>query len=136
MWKCNKCKREFAKINQSHSCVSFPLENHFKNKSLARELFDFLIKKIKKSVGKIKIESLPCCIHLVSSYTFGAVWAFKDRIRIDFRLTHTLNTKNYWRVNQISKNRYLYYFDIYNQKEITNELIGWIKESSSVHGSD
>jgi len=78
MWQCKKCKREFAKTNQEHSCVSYPLEKHFQNKEVAKELFDFYISQINKKVGEVKFESLPYCIRLVSSYTFGAVWAMQE----------------------------------------------------------
>jgi predicted nucleic-acid-binding Zn-ribbon protein len=129
LWKCPKCHREFAKNNQSHSCTIYTLDKHFERKDYAKKLFDFLVGQINKNIGPIKIESLPCCIHLVSSYTFGGVWALKDRIRIDFRLAREIETRKKHKVIKISKNRYLYYFDLKNQKEIDNELIVWLKEA-------
>ena len=64
LWKCPRCKREFAKENQTHSCRVYPLEEHFKNKDYAKSVFEYLKGKIEKEVGKLKIESLPCCIRL------------------------------------------------------------------------
>jgi hypothetical protein len=129
LWKCAKCKREFAKVNQAHSCVSYPLENHFVSKAFAKELFDYLKEKIEASVGPIKVESLPCCIHFVGSYTFGAVWAMKDKIRIDFRTDFKIESKRIWKMNQISPNRYIYYLELKDKKEIDRELLGWIKKA-------
>ena len=135
MWTCPKCKREFQKNNQSHSCVVYPLERHFEGKEFARELFDFYIAKIQKEVGPIKIESLPCCIHLVSSYTFGAVWAMKDKIRIDFRVDKKLTPEELKKLPkmyselQMSPNRYLYHFDIVDSKQISSELLDLIRDS-------
>jgi hypothetical protein len=128
LWKCKKCKREFAKKNQAHSCVSYPLDNHFKGKIYAKELFTYLKDKIEENVGQIKIESLPCCIHLVSNYTFGAVWAMKDKIRIDFRTNFQITSKRVWKMVQMSPNRYLYYFEIKKKEEVDGELLGWIKD--------
>jgi hypothetical protein len=135
LWKCPKCKREFKKKNQQHSCVVFPLKNHLKDKELARGLFEYLKKQIEKKIGLVKIESLPCCIHLVSNYTFGAGWALKDRIRIDFRVDHKIKTKKLkiWKMIQMSPNRYLYYFEIYDKKEIGKELLEWIKEAYNLN---
>ncbi len=134
MWECNNCNREFIHINQSHSCTFYPLENHFKGKEkIAKPLFDEYIKRIKKEIGPVKIESLPCCIHLVSDYTFGAVWALKDRIRIDFRLDHTIKSSNIHKEFKMSANRYLYHLDIFDKKDINSDLIGWLKESYSLH---
>jgi len=129
LWKCSKCHREFAKTKQSHSCTIYPIEKHFENKDHARELFDYLVSEINKKVGQIKIESLPCCIHMVSSYTFGAVWAMKNGIRIDFRLDHEIKTKKLHKTNHISANRYLFYFDLKEKSEINSMLLSWIKES-------
>lgn len=129
MWQCKKCKREFQKKNQTHSCVVFDIEKHFIGKEKAQELFKYLKEEIIKNVGPIKIESLPCCIHFVGSYTFGACWALKDGIRIDFRLDKEIITKRKFKVNHMSKNRFLYYFDIFEKSEIDNELLNWIKAS-------
>ncbi|MBN1374195.1 hypothetical protein JW962_02570 [Candidatus Dojkabacteria bacterium] len=129
MWKCPKCKREFAKENQSHSCVSYPIENHFKNKDTAKRLFDALVKKITKEIGPVKIESLPCCIHLVSDYTFGAVWALKDRIRIDLRVDYPLKNIAFYKEVQMSANRYLYFFEFKDEADITPQIMKLLKES-------
>jgi len=130
LWKCPTCKREFKNKNQVHSCVSFPLENHFKNKPYAEELFLHLKKEIEKNVGPLKIESLPCCIHFVGTYTFGAVWALKDRIRIDFRTDFKIESKRIEKMVQMSANRYLYYVEIKDKKDVDTELLKWIQHAS------
>ncbi len=129
MWSCPKCKREFQKQNQAHSCTVYPLEKHFAGKEKTKELFNDLKAKIIKNIGPVKIESLPCCIHFVSTYTFGACWAMKAGIRIDLRVNRKIKPKCKFKVNHMSTNRYLYYFDIFDKKEIDPELLGWIKES-------
>jgi len=129
LWKCPKCKREFRNKKQVHSCTSFPLEKHFENKQFAKELFLHLKKEIEKSIGSLKIESPPCCIHLVSNYTFGAVWPLKDKIRIDFRMDFKIESKKIWKMVKMSKNRYLYYLEIKDKKEIDKELLGWIEKA-------
>jgi len=129
MWKCPKCKREFKKVNQSHSCQSYPLKLHFEGKEWAKELFNYYKSQVEKLVGPVKIESLPCCIHFVGKYSFGACWALKDKIRIDFALDHPVTLKRDHKVNKISANRYMYYFDIFNKSEIDSELMNLVGES-------
>lgn len=133
MWRCPKCKREFIKTNQQHSCTVFPLEKHFEGKVKAKELFNYLKSQIEKHIGPVKIESLPCCIHFVSSYTFGACWGLKDGIRIDFRVAEPIETNREHKLNHMSANRYLYYFDIKDKSEIDSELLGWIKKSYNLN---
>jgi len=133
MWTCPKCKREFLKNNQSHSCVVYPLENHFKGKEkIAKPLFDALVKAIEQNIGPVKIESLPCCIHIVSDYTFAAAWALKDKIRIDFRVDHKIDDPRVFKEVQMSPNRYLYYLNIENKKDIDKQLIEWLREGYSL----
>ena len=88
VWQCPKCKREFAKKNQQHSCVVYPLAKHFEIKPFAKELFQHLKKRIIASIGPVKVDALPFCIHFVSSYTFGGVWAMKDGIQHAFPVDH------------------------------------------------
>lgn len=135
MWQCSKCKREFQKNNQSHSCrPPYPIEKHFEGKSEAEKLFEFLKEKIRKEVGPFDIDSRECCIHFVHKTTFCACWALKDCIRIDFRVDHPIETKREHKINHMSVNRYLYYFDIRDKSEIDSELLGWIKDSYNLNG--
>lgn len=127
MWSCPKCNRFFVKENQSHSCVVYPLINHFKNKPFGEKLFNELLKKLKKI--KFKIDSVPCCIHLVKSSTFCAVWIRKDNIKIDFRLDREVKSDRFLKVVKMSSSRFLYYLDVKDKKEIDKELLSWINES-------
>ena len=128
LWTCPKCKRQFEKKGQVHSCTVYPLEKHFKGKEeIARPLFNVLKDKIEKNIGPLKIESLPCCIHFVSSYTFAAVYALKNKIRIHFTLDYKLNSSRIDKFSQMSANRYLYSIDIEKEDKIDKELISWLK---------
>ena len=42
MWTCPNCNRIFEREKQMHSCKKVSLEEHFKNKDKAQELFKFL----------------------------------------------------------------------------------------------
>ncbi len=129
MWQCPKCKREFSKKNQSHSCVVYPIEKHFQNKDSSKKLFKELVNQIEKNIGGVKIESLPCCIHLVSGYTFSGVWLLKDRVRLDFRVPYNIESKRIINKEELSINRKLYYLEIVEEKDIDDELLGWIRDS-------
>ncbi|MBU1149018.1 hypothetical protein KKI23_02910 [Patescibacteria group bacterium] len=134
-WQCPKCKREFAKKNQMHSCVVFPVQEHFIGKTeIARPLYNELLKKIRKEIGPIKIESLPCCIHLVSHYTFMCVYALKDRIRIHFAHDKKITSKRIDKAAQLPGSKYMSSLDIYSKKEINKELITWLKDSYNIPG--
>lgn len=129
LWECPKCKRQFKRKGQTHSCKISPIEQHFSNKEKGKELYEKFQMILKDKFGDFKIESLECCIHFVSTFTFVAVKIFKDKIRIDFSLNEKLESKKIKQSIQMSANRYLYYIDIYNEKEIDEELLNWIQKA-------
>jgi predicted nucleic-acid-binding Zn-ribbon protein len=130
LWKCPKCGRRFLKKNQVHSCNLYPVKKHFEGKDFAKTIYNHFKNQIKKHIGSFYVESLLCCIHFVTNaYTFAAVYALKDGIKIHFTLDHKLKNKRIDRFYQMSKNRYLFNIYIESKKEINKELIGWLKES-------
>ncbi|NYZ60771.1 hypothetical protein H0O01_03680 [Candidatus Micrarchaeota archaeon] len=129
-WTCPKCKRKFEKKGQTHSCAFYPVAKHLAGKEVGKKLYNALIAKMKKEIGKFRVESLPCCIHFVSTYTFAAVYALRDKIRIHFTLDHKLESPRIIRFSQIAAKRYMYSIDIKDEGELDKELLGWIKEAS------
>ena len=129
LWACPKCKRKFEKRNQSHSCAFYPVSKHLQGKEKAKKLYNALTTKMKKEVGRFRVESLPCCIHFVSTYTFAAAYALRDKIRIHFTLDHKLESPRISRFSQMSAKRYMYSIDIKDESELDKELFGWIKEA-------
>ena len=129
MWTCPNCGRIFKKENQPHSCKKVPLEQHFKKKEKAKQLFDYLLKQVDKKVGKVKTISIPCCIHLFGRYDFLAALPKKDRLEVRFALDRVIKSTRVKTSVPMSKNVYKNCLDIKSRKEIDSELMGWIKES-------
>ncbi len=129
MWKCGKCCRSFAKNNQSHSCTSYTLDEHFKNKGDQRDLFNAYLDYIRKNIGDFQIEAVPCCIHLVNTYTFSAAWILKDKIRIDFMSPEKIINKRITKTEQPSANRYVHYLEIEEIEDLDDELANWLKQA-------
>ena len=129
MWTCQKCGRKFERKNQSHSCNIYPLDKHFEGKEHAKVLYNRLKEEISKEIGPFTIESLSCCIHFVTTFTFAAVYALKDKIRVNFTLNYDLKNSRLVKVSQMSANRYLYDIDIRNESEIDGELISLLKQA-------
>ncbi|MFC1711637.1 DUF5655 domain-containing protein [Patescibacteria group bacterium] len=129
MWTCVTCGRIFKNTNQPHSCKKIPLEKHFKNKEKAKELFGFLVKQINKQVGKCKIISIPCCIHLFGTYDFLAALPKKDGLEIRFALGRKLKSPRLNQSVSLSQKVFKNCFNICAKKEIDKEFIGWLNES-------
>ena len=133
LWKCPKCGREFEKRNQQHSCNVYPLDRHFTGKEgIARPLYDRLKEIIEKSIGPVKVESLPCCIHFVvkdTAYTFAAVYALRDRIRIHFGSDKEIRSPRIGKSAKTSASKYMHSIDIKSADEMDKELITWLRQA-------
>jgi hypothetical protein len=129
MWTCSKCGRIFEKENQPHSCHKTPLEVHFKNKDKAKEIFDYLVEQVNVKVGKCKIISIPCCVHLFGNYDFLAALPKKDKLEIRFALDRRLDSPRLKQAVPLSTKIFKNCFDITKTEEINNELIKWLNES-------
>lgn len=129
MWTCTNCGRIFEKTKQPHSCRKIPLEDHFKNKDKAKLLFDQMVKKINKSIGKYRIISLPCCIHLYGKYDFLAALPKKDGLEIRFSLGRVVNSPRLKQSVPMSAKVYKNCFEITLEKEIDDEFIEWLNQS-------
>jgi len=129
LWQCPKCGREFERFNQAHSCKVYPLELHFKGKDTSKNLYKKLCEKIKKEIGDFKVESLECCIHLISRSAFAAVKIRKQKLQIDFSLNHELKHKRFVKTFKLSEHRFQYLLEITKEEEIDHELLNWIREA-------
>lgn len=129
MWTCPKCKRIFKNTKQVHSCHIIDVARHFKNKEKAKELFDLLFKKINGEVGKCKIISLPCCIHLFGHYDFLAALPKKDHLEIRLGLNHKLNFKRVRLNFPVSAKSFKICIDVKEKREIDKQLMKWIGEA-------
>jgi len=129
MWTCSKCGRIFDKENQPHSCKKIPLEDHFRNKDKAKELFDYLIGNVNTKIGKCKIISIPCCVHLFGTYDFLAALPKKVGLEIRFALDRELKSPRITQRVPLSLTTVKNCLQVQSKKEIDDELIGWVSES-------
>ena len=129
MWTCPECGRIFKRAKQPHSCKKVPLGDHFKDKEQAKQLFDYLVEQIEKKAGKVKIISIPCCVHLFGKYDFLAALPKKDRLEVRIALDRELKSPRLKQSVRMSSKRYKNCFDIRSKEEIDSELLGWIKGS-------
>lgn len=129
MWICSKCKRTFKRTNQQHSCKTIPLEQHFKNKPLAKELFNYLTKEIDNKIGSFEIISLPCCIHLFGNYDFLAVLPYKDRLEIRFASEEKITSSKVIQSVNLSQKTIKYCVNIKNTQDVDYQLLQWLKIS-------
>jgi hypothetical protein len=129
MWTCPTCQRIFQKTNQPHSCKKVPLEKHFKNKELAKDLFDQLFSQINQRIGPCKAISLPCCVHLFGTYDFLAALPKKDGLEIRIALNRQIDSSRLVQSVPLSTESFKNCFFIRTRGELDSEFLSWLKES-------
>ena len=129
MWTCSNCGRIFERVNQPHSCQKIPLEQHFKNKGKAKELFNFLSMTIDNEIGECQVISLPCCIHLFGNYDFLAALPKQKKLEIRFVLDRKLNSPRLKQSVPMAVNIIKNCIDITTIDEIDKELVKWLSEA-------
>ncbi len=129
MWTCPKCQRIFEREGQQHSCQSVPLESHFAGKELAQEIFNYLLSEIEANIGKCKVISLPCCVHLFGRYDFLAALPKKDRLEIRFGLTRALKGKRVKIAVPTTQTLYKNCLDLHSKDDVDAELLAWLSEA-------
>jgi hypothetical protein len=134
MWECPKCGRIFKKRKQAHSCRRVPIEQHFKGKEHAKNIFEYLLGKIETEIGDIKIVSLPCCIHLFGQYDFVAALPKKDRLEIRFVLDRPIKETGIKRTVKMSSVAYKHVVDINSNDDVNKDLLNWINISYHLKG--
>lgn len=129
MWTCEKCGRIFQRVGQQHSCKRVSLESHFKNKPLARFLFDQLFAGLKEKTSPLKIISLPCCIHLFGHYDFLAALPKKDGLEVRIALDRMLENPRLKQAVSLSTKFFKNCFFVAKPEELDGEFFGWLVES-------
>ena len=124
MWQCQKCKRQFAKMSQWHSCVAATVGSHFKGKPKLKEAFDYLLRQLKKA-GNIRIDAVKSAINLGGRSHFGMAAVQKEAIRIGFVSPKPLKSSRLEGGQQLG-NIFLYHLKIRSKKDIDEELLGWL----------
>jgi len=131
LWRCPKCKRQFQRKGQQHSCAVYPLARHFEHKQdVAKPLFDTFMRLFRARIGPCSVVSLPCCIHLSSQgRDFAAFYALKDGLRFHIGADTPIKSKRIMRVEKTSAHRYMHSLDVHSARELDAELFRWLKVS-------
>ena len=85
-WKCPNCRRQFSKPNQSHSCESLTLEEHFKNiPDDVLVVYASLMEKV-EGFGKVTVSPVKNAILVSAKTNFLAIKPKKAALDIEYLL--------------------------------------------------
>lgn len=131
IWKCPKCKKEFAKLNQSHKCEIVNVETLFLHRE--PKLFDIyqkLLKSLKTNGLWIETTSSKAItLYTENRKAFLGIEPKKVHLDIWFLLDKKIKEFPIFKVLQSSKNKFGHFVRLYDKKDIDAYLIKLIGES-------
>lgn len=129
MWSCPICNREFKIKNQSHSCDSIPIDDHFKGK---RPEIINCFRVLKKTISlfeQVHEVSTKSAILYSANSNFLAIKPKNNWLDLEFTLPIPCDEFPIYKVVKASKNLYAHFIRIENVDEIDDQFIKWIKQA-------
>jgi hypothetical protein len=105
------------------------LEEHLADGDAMRPVFDELLARVRREVGRAEVVGLPCCIHLCGTHDFLAVLVRKAWLEVRFSLRRELRHPRIKQAARISSDKYKHSTDIATVQDIDDELLGWLREA-------
>lgn len=132
LWRCPKCKREFANRNQSHACGTYELATHFENKPPEiRALFDHFV-QLFDTIGPVRILPEKTRIAFQVRMSFAQLTPRRQWIDGHLVLARRLESRRFTRIETFSPRNHLHAFRLTSAAELDAEFQSWLAEAYSV----
>ena len=132
MWRCPKCRRRFANLNQSHACGRYKLAPHFKDKPAnVRAIFEKLLRLARRN-GPVTVlpEKTRIAFHVRMS--FAAFVIRKNWVDGHVVLARRLENPRFRRIETFSPRNHLHAFRFESVSDVDNEAARWLSEAYQV----
>ncbi len=129
LWECPDCGRQFPKKRQWHSCGTFNVEDHFRQRPAAlRRLFDRLLEETER-FGPVRTDPVRNSINLASRYHFAVVYVLKESMKLEFLLNRELHDPRIERTIRLGEDSYSHFVKVRSEEEIDDQLLNWLSEA-------
>jgi hypothetical protein len=132
LWRCAKCKREFANRNQSHACGTYALADHFRGKSPEiRALFDRIVGML-ETIGPVRVLPEKTRIAFQVRMSFAQVTPRQRWLDGHVVLARRLESPRFTKIETFSPRNHLHAFRVSRADEIDDEFRAWLIEAYAV----
>jgi hypothetical protein len=133
LWKCPKCRREFANTNQMHTCAGLhSLDHHFTGKPPAiRRMFD-RVREMVEDIGPVRVLPEKTRIAFQVRMSFAQITPRKNWLDGHVVLARRLESSRFRTVQTFSPRNHLHTFRIASESDVDDELREWLAEAYSV----
>ena len=133
LWRCNKCGREFATRNQSHTCEPLhDLAYHFRGKRPElRALFDQVVAVV-RAVGPVRVLPEKTRIAFQVRMSFAQITPRKNWLDGHVVLARRLEHPRFRVIQTFSPRNHLHAFRLTSPADIDDDFRAWIREAYEV----
>ncbi len=132
LWSCPRCRRQFAKAHQWHSCSVRSVDDHFRGKDKnLRSIFDALQRGVERS-GALRVDAVQSSINLVSTHHFGGIAVRSDYLRVGFILARAIDHERIERTEHIGPRRVAHHVHLRSLGDVDEQLLSWLAEAQAM----
>jgi hypothetical protein len=133
LWKCPRCGREFANINQPHSCGNYTVEDFLTGKDEASIALYRRFEMLVQQCGPTIITPAKTRVGFQVRMIFAAVNKLSNGV-LDGHvvLTRRLENPRFRRIESLYERSHVHHFRIRSLDEFDDEVLGWLEEAYQV----
>jgi uncharacterized protein DUF5655 len=132
MWRCPKCKRQFANTHQSHACGRHSLDVHFEGKSPhIRAIYDAVVAAL-TTIGAVTILPEKTRIAFQVRMSFAQLTPRRNWVDGHVVLARRLEHPRFRSVQSFSPRNHLHVFRLSGVEDVDDEVRAWLREAYAV----
>ncbi|MFW9854945.1 MAG: DUF5655 domain-containing protein [Candidatus Thorarchaeota archaeon] len=128
LWTCNKCERQFARKNQTHTCTKIKPLDHLKGKSEKVKRLYQSLKALLLAELPVRFDAISFAINMSARAQFGMIFIQKDKIKVEFKLAERITHPRIQKTAKMN-GTIVHVAIIENQEEIDDQLLDWLKQA-------
>jgi Domain of unknown function (DUF5655) len=133
MWTCRACGRQFANLNQSHTCAPLgDLDRHFAPVSpQVRATFDRVLAVV-RGMGPVEVLPEKTRIALHVRMSFAAFMPRRNWLSGHLVLARRIDSPRFTRVDTFSPGNVVHMFRLSSPADVDEEFAAWLAEAYRV----
>jgi uncharacterized protein DUF5655 len=133
VWRCERCGREFANVNQTHTCAPLgELGRQFDGcEPAVREIFDRILRAA-ETQGPVTVLPEKTRIALQVRMSFAAVMPRRRWLIGHLVLARRVDSSRFTKIEVYSPRNVLHAFKLTTPEEVDDEFAAWIAEAYRV----
>lgn len=133
LWTCPRCGARFVTRNMWHGCGEYTVDDFFEGKSeRLRELYDAWVSLVGAFGPFEQVPTKTRIAFMVRVRFAGVARLRKDGLVCGFWLKRQIGSPRFTKVELLGKSDWIYQFVLRDERELDDEVRGWIREAYDV----